>query len=324
MSLLPSATESLCLIGGDSLLVGRSHECDYPPSILDRPALTSAAIGAADSHRPAAGPDPREIDRRVSSALAEGRSLYRLDEVRLRDLRPDLIITQDLCSVCSIDLDTVRGVAASLPTKPQVLSLNPTTVEAVFDDLLRIGSAAGLAEAARNTVVGLRERFFSAADFVNAFAEPPPLVFFDWAAPPFAAGHWTAQLIERAGASHPLNPTTPVEGAGAGAGGQMAHRIAGPSRRATWEEIRAAEPEFIVVCPCGVGLAEVRSHAAGLVEQPGWREIPAVKKGRVALVDGNHMFNRPGPRLVDAFRWLVGWINDRPALMPQLFPWERL
>ncbi len=324
VSLLPSATESLCLIGGDSLLVGRSHECDYPPSILDRPALTSAAYDPADSHRPPRAADPGEIDRRVSSALAGGRSLYRLDEARLRELRPDLIITQDLCSVCSIDLNTVRAVAAGLAPTPAVLSLNPTSLEDVFDDLLRIGDVAGLSGRARDKVVTLRERFFSAADFVNGFSEPPPLVFLDWVEPLFAAGHWTAQLVERAGAAHPLNPTRPMAGAGAGAGGQMAHRVAGASRRVTREEVQAAEPEFMVVCPCGVGLAEARAHALRLVEQPGWRELPAARHGRVALVDGNHMFNRPGPRLVEAYCWLVGWVNDRPSLVPPSFPWESM
>ncbi|MDX2115095.1 MAG: ABC transporter substrate-binding protein [Planctomycetota bacterium] len=313
VSLLPSATEMLCLIGGRDLLVGRSHECDFPKDVLSVPALTGQLIDP--------GAAPAEIDRQVSEALSSGRSLYHLDAARLQALKPDLIVTQDLCEVCSIDLASVRAAAARIDPPPTVLALNPISVEGVFDDLLTLGRATGLEERARTALVRLRERFFAASDYVNSFAHRPSVAFLEWTDPLFAPGHWTPQLIERAGAAHPLNPTEALPGAGAGAGGQMAHRVAGKSRRVTADEVVASAPEFLIVCPCGVGLAQIPAHLALIEREPWFRELPAVRAGRVALVDGNHMFNRPGPRLVDAYLFLVGWINDRPELIPDEFPW---
>lgn len=316
VSLLPSATETLCLIGGEGLLVGRSHECDFPTGVLRRPILTAQVTRA--------GSDPGEIDREVSAALSEGRSLYRLDTERLRDLRPDVILTQDLCAVCSIDPETVRAVAAQMDPVPRVVSLNPATFEGVLDDVITIGGAVGLVEAARTAAVALRERFFRASDFVNAFAPRPTAVFLEWTHPLFVGGHWTPQLVERAGAEHPLNRTSAMPGAGAGAGGQMAHRVAGKSIRVAPEQVEGASPDAVIVCPCGVPLDEVPRHLEAVQDAAWWRSLPAVQRGRVALVDGNQMFNRPGPRLVDAYEWLVGWLNDRPDLIPAGFPWRAL
>lgn len=312
VSLVPSATELLCLIGGEGWLVGRSHECDFPASIADRAVLTSQTTEFTTS---------AEVDRAVSRSLAEGTSLYRLDVDRLRALRPDLIITQDLCAVCSIDLDAVRRVAESLTPRPQILSLNPTTFEQVLDDALAIGRAVGLEREAFAAVVGLRERFFRAADHVNAMVDPVPCVFLEWTDPPFIAGHWTVQLLERAGAAHPLNPTSAMPGAGAGAGGQMAHRSAGHSRRVSEDELASVRAGAVIVCPCGLGLGQVRLEFEALRRRDWLRESPAWSRGKIALVDGNQMFNRPGPRLVDAYEWLVGWLNDRADLMPPDFPW---
>jgi len=324
VSLLPSATEILFLLGAADRLVGRSLECDHPPEALSLPALTAQTWANP-------GLSPSEIDRVVSSAVASSDSgqpssgvagsLYSLDADRLHALRPDLIITQDLCSVCSIDLATVRGVAARMQPSPRVLSLNPTTFEGVFEDVLAIGAAIGEERRASDLVVALRERFFRAADFVNPFDRAPSVLVLDWADPLYVAGHWTPQLVERAGGEHPLNSTTPMPGAGAGAGGQMAHRIAGPSRRISPHEVRDAEIEALILCPCGIPLAEVPAHLAVLEKQAWWAELPAVRNGRVALVDGNQMFSRPGPRLIEAFEWLVGWLNNRPELIPAGFPW---
>ena len=312
VSLLPSATEALCFLGGGHLLVGRSHECDFPPSITHLPVLT------AQRTDPQA--DPAEIDRVVSASLAAGDSLYTLDESTLADLRPDLILTQDLCAVCSIDLAAVRRVAAGLSPPPRVLSLNPRTIDAVIDDLLTIGAALGLD--AGPAVSALRNRFFTAEEHVNPYADPPRLALLEWTDPLFCAGHWTVQLIERAGAAHPLNPTVPTPNAGAAAGPQRAQRTAPPSFRTSPESLAASAPEFLVIAPCGLTLSQTRDAARALARQPWWPSLPAVRNNRVALVDGNQMFNRPGPRLANAFEWLVAWINDRPDLFPPGFPWE--
>ncbi|TVQ61537.1 MAG: cobalamin-binding protein [Phycisphaerales bacterium] len=317
VSLLPSATETLCVAGGSELLVGRSHECDAPADILDRPVLTSQntdfdALGGSSG-----------VDRAVSASLREGRSLYTLDSDLLRSLKPDLILTQDLCEVCSIDLNTVRAVAAGMSPAPEVLSLNPATFEDVLDDVLRVGRAIGREAEAGRAMMALRDRFFAAAELVTPYVEGPRVVFLEWTDPPFIGGHWTPQLIERAGATHPLNPTAPMPGAGAGAGGQMAHRVAGKSIRVPPEAIVGVAPEVVIVCPCGLTLDQTRAETRKLAESAWWADLPAVRAGRVAIVDGNQMFNRPGPRLVDAYEWLVGWLNDRPERIPEGFPWER-
>jgi len=317
VSLLPSATESLVAIGGESFLVGRSHECDFPVSIIDRPALTAQKRQAPDASSPA------EIDRQVRESLAAGQSLYDLDIKKLAELSPDVILTQDLCEVCSVDLAAVRRAAAQLPRVPEIVSLNPQTVEDVLEDLIRIGQAVGLEASAAEAAGRLRERMYQAIEHVNPFTDGPSVAFLEWTDPIFIGGHWTPQLIERAGGIHPLNPTTPVEGSGAAVGMQLAYRKAGKSIRVPSEIVAASRPDAVVICPCGVGLAETRRMAEALSREPWWNGLPAVKNGRVVLVDGNQYFNRPGPRLVEALEFLVGWVNNVPRVIPEGFAWER-
>ena len=302
VSLLPSATEILCAVGGRDLLVGRSHECDFPADLSGIPVLTGARTA---SHL--AGGASSAIDAEVSASLASGESLYTLDEKLLAELAPDVILTQNLCEVCSIDLRSVERVAATLPKKPVVVSLDPKSVFDVFDDLLRVGEAVGRAAEAERAMVELRARYWMAIDYVNPYVPGPEVLFLEWADPPFVGGHWTPALIEAAGARHSLNA--------AGA----------KSRRVSPEEILESAPERIIVCPCGFDLARTRADLALLEKSRWWPLLPAVLDGKprtIAIVDGNQMFNRPGPRLVDAFEWLVGWLNDREHLIPQGFPVE--
>lgn len=325
VSLLPSATEALCAIGAEGLLVGRSHECDHPPTIADHPVLTAARTRFENS---------AQVDREVRSALGEGdaggASLYTLDERLLAELRPDVILTQDLCHVCSIDLRAVQRVASGLESKPAIVSLNPRTFEAVLDDLLTIGAAVdsgdgALVHSARDTVVRLRERVYRACDYVNAFADGPNVAFLEWTDPLFVGGHWVPQMIERAGGRCPLNATRPLRTAGAAAGPiGTTLRIAEKSVVVPREVLAASGPERIIIAPCGLSLAQAQREAAALAEQAWWRGLPAVRAGRVAIVDGSRYFSRPGPRLVEAFEWLVGWLNDRPEVMPAGFAWRRM
>jgi len=328
VSLLPAATEVVCLLGGRPLLVGRSHECDFPgpasgtDGVQSLPSLTAARVFHAADH---AGPvDSVAIDHQVREYAAAGRSLYTLNEELLRTLRPDVILTQDLCDVCSIDVNAVRAVAARLDPVPRIVSLNPQSIEGVLDDVFVVGEATGLEHAARDAAVRLRERIYRATDFVNPFADGPCVGFLEWTDPLFIAGHWNVQLIERAGGRHPLNASVADEGAGAATGPMASLRRAGKSVRVPAEVFAATRPEFIVIAPCGLTLEQTRGVAAALSRETWWRDLPAVRRGRVALVDGNQMFNRPGPRLVDAFEFLVGWLNERPELIPAGFPWEPL
>ena len=297
ISLLPSATEVLCAIGGGQDLVGRSHECDHPSGHGDLPILTSQRISSGSS---------AQIDAEVRQHAEDGAtSLYRLNETLLRDLKPDLILTQDLCEVCSIDLETVRRIASDMDPVPEVLSLDPHNIFDVFDDLLRVGRATGRLDQAETVMVELRDAYWSAIDYVNPYVPGPEILFMEWIEPVFVAGHWTPGLIEQAGGRHALN-----------APGER-------SKQVQPQDIIAAQPERVIVCPCGLGLERIEEELDCIRTSKWWRQIPAVTNSQpdaLVMVDGNHMFNRPGPRLVDAFRWLVGWINDRPALIPEDFP----
>ncbi|MGD9690914.1 MAG: ABC transporter substrate-binding protein [Phycisphaerales bacterium] len=320
VSLVPSATEIVCAIpGGRDLLVGRSHECDFPVDVAALPSLTvsrTAFTSAVD------------VDDQVRAHLARGEPLYSIDEDALVALRPDLIITQDLCSVCSIDLPRVRALVANRLPGARIVSLNPQTLEGVLDDVLLVGEAVNRLAEARRAVIGLRERLHAAAEFVNPFADGPVVLFLEWCDPLYVGGHWTPQLIERAGGRHPLNPTEPISpavGAAEGPIGQTQRR-AGPSVRVPPEVIAALGPERVIICPCGLALPQARDQARRLLAEPWFASLPAcaagaARAGSVAVVDGSAMFNRPGPRLVDAFCWLVGWLNDRPDIIPAGFPW---
>ncbi|MFA6044863.1 MAG: ABC transporter substrate-binding protein [Phycisphaerales bacterium] len=311
VSLLPSATDMMHLLGATHMLVGRSHECDAPGT-SGVPVLTGQRIHASS---------PGEIDRAVREQMNGGGSLYTLDEARLAELAPDVILTQSLCDVCSIDLRTVERVAKQLPGPPRVVDLSPQTVEDILDDVLKVGSAIGQADRALAEVVRLRERLFTAGEFVNPFDDGPVVGFLEWTEPLFCAGHWNVQLIERAGGRHPFNPGVPTPTSGAAAGPMQAERRAGKSIVVRPEILMAAQPEALVIAPCGVGLQAGLAMARELAKQPWWGQLPAVQRGRVAVVDGNLYFSRPSQRVVDAFEWLVGWLQNRDELIPPGFEW---
>lgn len=319
VSLLPSATEILALLGAEADLVGRSHECDFPPGLDHLPVLTAQRTRDAP---------PADIDEQVRAAINAGEPLYTLDLPRLVDLAPDLIITQDLCAVCSIDLGTVRAAAKQIAehtgTEPRIVSLNPETIEGVIDDVLTVGRAIGRERAALEAAVRLRGRLHTAQEFVNPYDEGPVVGFMEWTDPIFVAGHWTVQMIERAGGRHPLNETVAKPGTGMAVGPQQAERVAGKSIRVSADAFAATSPEVLIIAPCGLNLDQTRAAANELRGRDWFESLPAVQNGRVALVDGNQHFNRPGPRLAEAFEFLVGFIQERPGVIPEGFAWEQL
>lgn len=332
VSLLPSATETLCLVGGQDLLVGRSHECDFPAGLEGVPALTAQKTAYdPGSGEGSAGVDAAAIDAQVREHLGSGdpeASLYTLDVERLSQLAPDLILTQDLCDVCSIALPEVvraaRTISERTGREPEVIALNPTTVEGVLDDALRVGAAVGLADRAKHEVVRLQARLVSAQEYVNEYDEGPVIGFLEWTDPLYIAGHWTVQLIERAGGRHPLNPTVAGENDGAAAGLQQSSRTAGKSVAVPADIFARTSPGVLIVAPCGLTLDQSLAEAQRLAREPWFADLPAARAGRVAAVDGSAMFNRPGPRLVEAFEFLVGFLNDRPGVIPEGFPWVRI
>ncbi|KAL4424860.1 hypothetical protein ABPG77_011110 [Micractinium sp. CCAP 211/92] len=331
VSLLPSATEIIQLVAAHCAdeapfqLVGRSHECDFPPGLEHLPMLTAAKTQWTNSE---------DVDRQVREALSSGKGLYSVDRERLQQLAPDVIVTQSLCSVCSVDFCYVQDIAAGIEPRPQVVDLNPQNLQEVLADVRRVGQLLGQPAAGEAAAAALQQRVDAALAAVPAAAARaavagaasgnsgdsahngstagPSVAFVEWVGPIFVGGHWTPQLIEMAGGRHPLNPCK----AGGGAGKSFV---------ATPEQVAESSPDWVVVAPCGLDLPTARGEMqASLAPQSWWQELPAVKAGRVVIVDGNQMFNRPGPRLVDALEFLVGLLHDKPDLIPAGFPYERV
>ena len=309
-SVLPSATESLCLIGGADLLVGRSHEDNFPPEITHLPILTGQKTTFTTA---------KEVDAQVSAAMAAGQSLYTLDVEKIKELRPDVILTQDICQVCAIDLQTVERVAASLNPPPEVVSLNPESVQDVLAGLLQIGDAVGMRAQAEAAHASLSRRVDCIDEAVRSHLakgfKRPSVAFIEWPDPIYVGGHWTPQLIYRAGGRHPLNE---------GPGDDKGANGAGKSFAVHAESVVETQPDIVIVCPCGLDLPSTRREAARLQAMPWWADLPAVKSGRVYLVDGDAMFNRPGPRLIEALEWLASILLEKPQFAPVGFPFEVL
>ena len=289
-SLVPSSTEMLFALGFGDGVVAVTHECDYPPAANTRPRLTRSVIPD--------GLAPGEIDAAVREVTAEGRALYELDEETLARLDVDLIVTQALCAVCAVSYDDVRAVAKRLPTRPAVLSLDPETLTEVLDDSVRLAEAVGERERGVRLRAALAGRLERVREAVAG--EPRPRVAaLEWLDPPYVGGHWVPEMIDAAGGSDPL--------------GEAGRK----SRVASWEEIRAAQPDVAVVMPCGLyadeALEQALEHRA---------EIESLGADRVLAVDAAASFSRPGPRLVDGAELLAHLLHPERAPSPEGMGWR--
>jgi iron complex transport system substrate-binding protein len=271
---LPSSTEIVCAIGAGDRLVGVTHECDFPPSVRTLPALTSSLL-------PGDAVTPAEIDRHVRANVHAGSSLYALDERRLAELEPDLIITQELCAVCAVSYEIVAQAAKRLRGDPRVVSLEPSSLEDVYANIAWIGEIVGAEAGAAELLARLRAREAALRASVAGGPRPRTLVL-EWTDPPMSGGHWTPGLVELAGGE-------PV----------LAHPGAN-SKTLTWEAIAAADPDVVIVVPCGYDLHRALEAANALNGNPAWDGLRAVQTGRAYAMDGNAYVNRPGPRLIDS------------------------
>ncbi|MBI4341915.1 MAG: cobalamin-binding protein [Candidatus Omnitrophica bacterium] len=288
-SLLPSATETVYALGLGDQLAGVSHECDVPPDALRKPRVLRTTLER--SHRSSA-----DIDAAVRRTLSRGEPLFALDEEALRRAQPDLIITQELCDVCAIGAPDVIRLARALATPPRILSLHPHTLEEVLGDIRAIGEAIGCVGEAERLIARSRQRLARVRALVAG--APRPAVFcLEWLQPPMAAGHWVPEMVACAG------------------GREILGRSAERSRYVTWEEVAAGAPEVLVVMPCGVSPECARRELALWANQPWWSRLPAVRSGRVHLVDGSAYFNRPGPRLIDGIELLAGLLHPGLQLL---------
>ncbi len=273
-SLLPSATEICFSLGLGERVVGVSHECDFPPEARHKPVVTAPKIDV--------DANSAEIDRQVRSLVAEGLSIYQINEQLLRALRPDLILTQDVCHVCAVPLAEVREATCRLlGSEVEILSLSPRTLTDVFEDVRRVGAATTTEAVANELVRNLQARLDRLRTETSGLERPTVLVL-EWLDPPMVASHWTPELIRIAGGD-------PILG-----------HDAEPSRPTEWERIAEAAPEVLLVIPCGFRVVQSLREMQGLMDRPRISELPAVRSGRVAVIDGSAYFNRSGPRLVES------------------------
>ena len=284
VSLLPSSTEIVCALGLEDALVGISHECDYPASITDRPRLTVPKINPHG--------DSRTIDQEVRALVRDGLSVYRIDTDRLRTLQPDLIVTQDQCEVCAVPYSEVLAAAHEvLGPQVQVLSLQPTLLQDIWEDIRRVGAATGRTQQADRLLEALFERVNALVAETIRIPQPPRVAIIEWIDPLILAGNWVPEMVQLAGGSDGLCKA-----------GEHSPPMA-------WATLRDYAPEVVALIPCGYKLEQTLAEVPALQRLPGWNEIPAVRQGRVYVVDGNAYFNRPGPRIVDSLEILAGLIH---------------
>lgn len=279
VSLLPSATEIICELGLGDQLVGVTHECDYPAFVRQLPKVTRTLIPHDASSR--------EIDGLVRERLASERALYSLDLPTLEKLNPDLIVTQTLCDVCAVAQSEVNAAACILPGNPEVLNLEPTCLEEVFQCLYQVGAAAGADTQAADAVSKLRARVEVIKSRSSNSSARPRVVLLEWIDPPFSSGHWSPELVRLAGGLEVI-----------GREGQRSHTI-------SWQQIADSDPDVMVIACCGFDINRTRQDIPILASYPGFKRLACVRSRNVYVVDGNSYFSRPGPRLVDSLEILA-------------------
>ena len=287
VSLLPSATEIVCTLGLEEQLVGVTHECDFPEPVCRLPKVTRTLIPTDAASA--------EIDRLVVERMSGGRALYTLDVPTLGSLRPDLIVTQSLCGVCAVAEREVEAAACALPGNPRVVNLEPASLAEVLASVRTVAAAADVADRADEVIAALQQRIDAVVRRSASVDGRPRMMLLEWIDPPYTCGHWSPELVRLAGG---------VEGLG---------REGEPSRRASWEEILAWQPEVLVVACCGFTVERTLRDLPILTSRPGWLELPCVRDGRVYIVDGSAYFSRPGPRLVDSLEILADVLHPEPS-----------
>ncbi|MFB6161804.1 MAG: ABC transporter substrate-binding protein [Haloferacaceae archaeon] len=290
VTMLPSATEIVYALGVEPVAV--SHECDHPPGARERPSV--------DRTRVDPDADSAAIHEQVAAA-ERGEGVYAIDRETLRAADPDLVVTQGVCDVCAVDRVVVEDAVDALDLDCEVLTTDPHLLADVFADIERIGAALGRAEAAADLVADLRARVERVETAVEGRPRPRTAVL-DWLDPLMVSGHWVPDLVERAGG---------------------AFGLAAPGERSTtreWADLRAYDPEVLVAAPCGFDPDRTRREADALTDRPGYADLAAVRDGRAYAVDGNHLVNRPGPRLVDTLEHLAGLIHPGAVDAPPTGP----
>ncbi|HTR60365.1 MAG TPA: cobalamin-binding protein [Candidatus Binataceae bacterium] len=284
VTLLPSATEIVCALGFGSELVGRSHECDFPAGVGRLPALTEPKFKVEGTSA--------EIDERVKRIVGDALSVYRVDAARLRELKPDVIVTQSQCEVCAVSESEVESAVAEwLGERPKIVSLAPYALADVFEDMVRVGEALGDRRRGEDTVAKLRGRMDAIAEKADAVRTRPTFACIEWIDPMMSAGNWMPELVAMAG------------------GTNLFGKAGEHSPWMKFEELAASNPEVIMVSPCGFSMKRSREELPTLTGNPRWKELRAIRDGKVYLADGNQYFNRPGPRIVESLEILAEMLH---------------
>ncbi|MCM0606480.1 MAG: cobalamin-binding protein [Xanthomonadaceae bacterium] len=285
VSLIASSTEIVCELGLESSLVGRSHECDYPHLILSLPQTTETKF-------PTTGTSP-EIDDLIKDIVRRGLSVYRVDEEKLKELNPDVLITQIQCEVCAVSEKDVKDALCNwLGSKPEIVALNPGGLKEIWDDIRKIAIATDVPERGEALITRLQNRMSAIRDKTKDLHHKPTVACIEWIEPLMSAGNWMPELVERAG------------------GINLFGRAGIHSPYMKWEDLVAQDPEVIYVMPCGWGIERARSEMHYLTSRKEWSTLRAVRSGRVYLCDGNQYFNRPGPRVVESLEIMAETLHS--------------
>ena len=288
ISLLPSATEIICALGLADLLVAVTHECDYPSVALGKPRITQSRLSPDMSSG--------EIDAAVREQLgSDAHSLYTIDRELLADVKPDLIVTQQLCTVCAVDMEDVLDAIRDLPHIPEVVNLEPMSLSEMLGDIEMLGEATSHQRASQTLVNALEGRIEQVQLAVARVTEQPRVAFLEWIDPLFCGGHWNPELVRLAGGYDPIG------------------REGEPSTQIEWEQVVECAPEVMVISCCGFSAERAREDLPLLAALPGYGDLPCVRAERVHVVDGSAYFSRPGPRLVDSLEILADFLH--PSLL---------
>ncbi len=277
-SLLPSSTEIVCALGLEENLIGITHECDFPTSIINRPHLTASRI----SHETMSS---KEIDHAVRTQLDGHGSIYDLDEKLLQELNPDLILTQELCDVCAVSYKTVQKAAKIYVADAKIVSLEPNTIEEIFENVKTVAELCGVKEKGNEVVEKLQERLNKISDTLlkskNQHLTSPNVFMLEWLEPPFSPGHWVPEQVELAG------------------GNCLMGKKGKKSVTTTYDEIFESKPEIMVLIPCGYYTEDILRQIPNTEFPTNWKEIPAIKNNQIWALDATSYFSRPAPRVVD-------------------------
>ena len=289
VSLLPAATEIAAVLELMDQVVGVSHECDFPKEANERPRVTHCPVHEQRL-------TSRQMDEWVRHALHENGTIYVIDEPLLRELRPDVILTQKLCDVCAVGYGTVARLAETLPGPPQVVNLEPSGLSDIFDDIRRVAEVCDVPDRADKIITQSLNRVEAVRRRANAIVRRPRCFLMEWIDPPFCSGHWGPELVEIAGGYDPLG------------------RKHQPSAQIEWQEVLDVRPEIVVLALCGYDIDRARRDYEVLRRFPNFDSLPAARGGEIYLVNASAYFARPGPRIVDSLEILAG------ILHPEQFP----